>query len=376
MSSEVPFIRPNFPPAEQVGAAYAAIVEANWFTNFGPRERDFARQLASYLGQGMHVSTFANGTLALLAALHATVGRGDGTTCILMPSFTFVAGAQVCWWSGHRPAFVDMDPVTWQPDAGSARMILEESRAEIAGILLGNSFGIGNPDIGAWEDLAAEFELPLVIDSAAGFGSRYADGERVGGRGDCEIFSFHATKPFAVGEGGAVASRHASVIERVQRWQNFGFGPDRQSIELGMNGKLQELNAAIGLLQLEGLDRRIAGRRAAYDHYRQELSPRGLTFAVNAEHSSLCFASACADTPELKAAMLAGLHRRGVEARDYYNPPLHRQEYLRANPELSRAGSLPVTDDVCQRILSLPIHDHMDPSDTKRVVDAVLEVAP
>ncbi len=123
-----------------------------------------------------------------------------------MPSFTFVAVAQAALWAGYRPWFIDIDADTWQPSAPSARAVLECSRDRVAGILLANVFGVGNPQVGAWEDLAAQWDLPIVIDSAAGFGSAYADGERLGGRGACEIFSFHATKPFAIGEGGALVS--------------------------------------------------------------------------------------------------------------------------------------------------------------------------
>ena len=177
-----------------------------------------------------------------------------------MPSFTFIAVAQAALWTGYRPWFIDIDPDTWQPSAPSARAVLERSRDRVAGILLTNTFGVGNPQIGTWEDLAAELELPIVLDSAAGFGSMYADGERVGGRGACEIFSFHATKPFAVGEGGALVSRDPRLVEQANHFQNFGFAASRasrESTQLGMNGKLQEINAAIGLRQLVGLDRRL-----------------------------------------------------------------------------------------------------------------------
>ena len=216
MPSEIPFIRPSFPGPAELVEDLGEIVHANWYTNFGPKERQFARALGEYLGHDLHVATLANGTLALIAALHVTVGRGTRDRYLLMPSFTFVAVAQAALWAGYRPWFIDIDPDTWQPSAPSARAVLECSRDRVAGILLVNVFGVGNPNVGAWEDLAAECDLPIVLDSAAGFGSAYADGERVGGRGACEIFSFHATKPFAVGEGGAlVSATHGSSSRRI-----------------------------------------------------------------------------------------------------------------------------------------------------------------
>ncbi|OCB44015.1 hypothetical protein A5677_06270 [Mycobacterium malmoense] len=376
MPSEIPFIRPTFPGPSEVAADLEEIVRGNWYTNFGPKEREFARALGDYLGGGLHVATLANGTLALIAALHVTVGHGMRNRYLLMPSFTFVAVAQAALWVGYRPWFIDIDARTWQPDVLSARAILEHARDQVVGILLPNVFGVGNPDIGAWEDLAAEWELPVVIDSAAGFGSAYEDGQRVGGRGSCEIFSFHATKPFAVGEGGALVSRDPKLVERTYQFQNFGFSASRDATELGMNAKLQELNAAIGLRQLVGFDRRLGNRRDAFERYRVELHHHGLRFQPNAASSSLCFASACCTSPDHKLSVVASLREAAIQARDYYNPPLHLNKYFAANPELMKCGDLPVTVDLCSRIVSLPIHDHMAPDDIARVVAAVGKESP
>ena len=372
MPSEIPFIRPSFPGSAELAEDFDEIVHANWYTNFGPKERQFARALGEYLGPDLHVATLANGTLALIAALHTTLGPGTRDSYLLMPSFTFIAVAQSALWTGYRPWFIDIDPDTWQPSAPSARAVLECSRDRVAGILLTNTFGVGNPQIGAWEDLAAEWELPIVLDSAAGFGSMYAEGERVGGRGACEIFSLHATKPFAVGEGGALVSRDSRLVERAHDFQNFGFAGGRLSTQLGMNGKLQEINAAIGLRQLVGLDRRLKSRRNVFECYRAELTCVGLRFQPNADASSLCFASACCTSADHRAAVLASLRKHAIQARDYYNPPLHLQPYFEANPQLGSAD-LPVTEDICSRIVSLPVHDDMAPDNVARVVAAVQE---
>lgn len=370
MPAEIPFIRPSFPMPAELAEDFEAIVQANWYTNFGPKEREFAGALGAYLGPDLHVATLANGTLALIAALQVTLGPGTRDRYLLMPSFTFVAVAQAAQWTGYRPWFIDIDPETWQPSIASAGAVLESSREHVAGILLPNVFGVGNPDIDAWEKLAAEWQLPIVIDSAAGFGSAYADGRPVGGRGACEIFSFHATKPFAVGEGGALVSRDPELIEMTHRFQNFGFEASRDCTQLGMNGKLQEISAAIGLRQLVGLDRRLASRRKVFDCYRAELAQFGLQFQPNAEASSLCFASVCCTSAGQKAAVLASLSEHAIQARDYYNPPLHRQKYFVSDSELQSAD-LPATEDICSRIVSLPVHDDMASDDVARVLAAV-----
>ncbi|WP_083210378.1 DegT/DnrJ/EryC1/StrS family aminotransferase [Mycobacterium intracellulare] len=373
MPSEIPFIRPSFPEPAELAEDFSEIVQANWYTNFGPKERQFARALAEYLGPDLHVATVANGTLALIAALHAAVGQGVRDRYVLMPSFTFIAVAQAALWTGYRPWFIDIDTNTWQPSIPSALAILESSRDRVAGIVLPNVFGVGNPDIETWEDLASEWELPLVIDSAAGFGSMYEDGERVGGRGSCEIFSLHATKPFAVGEGGAIASRDPRLVQRAYQFQNFGFGEARECIHLGMNGKLQEFNAAIGLRQLVELDCRLASRRKVFECYRAELTSFNIRFQVNAEASSLTCGNACCTSADHKVAVLASLRKHVIQARDYYNPPLHLHPYFLANAQLIGIADLSVTEEICSRIVSLPVHDDMAPDDVARVVAAVKE---
>ncbi|WP_370482405.1 DegT/DnrJ/EryC1/StrS family aminotransferase [Mycobacterium sp. pUA109] len=376
MPSEIPFIRPAFPKPAELAEEFDEIVNANWYTNFGPKERQFARALGEYLGPGLHVATFANGTLALIAALHATVGPGTADRYLLMPSFSWVAVAEAAVWAGYRPWFIDIDADTWQPSVVSARAALKDSRDQIAGLLLANVFGVGNPHIRAWENLAAEWELPIVLDSAAGFGSVYADGERVGGHGACEIFSFHATKPFAIGEGGALVSGDRRLVERVEEFQNFGFTGARECTQIGMNGKMQEICAAIGLRQLAGFDRRLASRRNVFNRYHTELTRFGVRFQPNADTSSLCFASVCCESADHKAAVLSSLHRDAIRAGDYYNPPQHLQRYFVTRPGFAASADLTVTEDICSRIVSLPVHDYMDPDDVARVIAAVQKGGP
>lgn len=371
--AEVPFIRPSFPRPEEMAQDAAEIARSNYFSNFGERERKFAAALGEYLGQDLRAATFANGSLALMAAVQLTLGRGDGSRFLLMPSFTFVAVAQAAIWNGYRPWFVDIDTGTLQASTDSAIRVLETDRDRVAGVLLPNVFGVGNPVIDDWERLAADWDLPIVIDSAAGFGSRYADGELLGGRGSCEVFSFHATKPFAIGEGGALVSRDRTLIADAEQWQNFGFDHSRQSVRLGLNAKLSELSAAIGVRQLAGFEARLASRRAAFERYRTALGSLGVDFPLNADRSSLCFATMCCPTAADAEAVFHRLIHHRIAARRYYNPPVHRQSYFQSDPAAWESTDLPATESVCSRVVSLPIHDHMDTETLDRVVAAVGE---
>lgn len=366
MSYDVPFIRPVFPSAAEIGSDFDEIVESNRYTNFGPMERRFAAAIAAYVGDDLAAVTFANGTLALMAVLHGVLGPGNGTRSVLVPSFTFAAGPAAIEWVGYRPAFVDIDPVTLQPSVASANAVLD-AEADVVGILLCNSLGIGNPDIDRWLEFSEQTGLPLVIDSAAGFGSRYGSGAKVGTAGIAEVFSFHATKPFAIGEGGAVVSRDTALLQRLHDFQNFGFSADQGAVALGLNGKLQEINAAIGLRQLDGFEQALARRRDVLEAYRSGLEGTGVTIPALSERSSVCFATILAPSAQARNEMWSALEEAGVEARAYYSPPVHRQPHFSGAPH----GDLSSTDDVVARVLSLPVHQEMAGRDIDTVIRAV-----
>lgn len=373
MKSEIPFIKPSFPSPTDFAKDVEQIVKANWYTNSGPIERMFSSELRDYLGQDLQVATFANGTLALLAAIHSAVGSGDRSKFLMMPSFTFVAVPQAAIWNGYLPYFVDIDPSTWQMDSGTAREIIRSARDQIAGVILPNAFGVGNPAIAEWNEISDEFELPVVIDSAAGLGSRYADGLLLGGRGHCEIFSFHSTKPFGIGEGGALVSANAEVVDQAYEFQNFGFDKSRMSRTLGLNGKLSEIHAAIGRRQLTGLASRIEHRKVTFQRYAAAFRTYDLGFQTNAVNSSHFCANIAVPSAEHKTRVLQMLATERVQARDYYNPPLHIHPYFRKHYPSMNRSDLGVTESLCSRIISLPVHDHMDTVDIERIISAVLD---
>ncbi|MBC7761024.1 MAG: DegT/DnrJ/EryC1/StrS family aminotransferase [Candidatus Saccharibacteria bacterium] len=365
MPFDIPFIKPVFPNSALVGHDFDDIVESNWYTNFGPRERKFAEAIAGYVGEGREAVTFANATIGLIAVLQAVLGRGDNTRFVLIPSFTFAAGAEAIEWAGYRPLFVDIHPESLQPSLAEARAALGAGR-DVAGILLCNTFGIGNALVGEWEGFAEEVALPLVIDSAAGFGSRYPDGKRVGSAAVAEVFSFHATKPFAIGEGGAVLTRDSALAEELRSFQNFGFRDGKGAVSRGLNGKLQEINAAIGLRQLDTFDEAIDSRQAVLAAYRSGLAHSGIRFPEQIDISSVCFASMLFDTQEWRDRAQAQLLGAGVEVRTYYSPSVHKQPHFM---DAVRASALTETEGVVDTILSVPVHQGMPQSSVDMVVN-------
>lgn len=367
MKFKIPFIKPNFPVAVDLADDYQSIVESNWFTNFGPYEQKFSAAAAAYIGSGVSATTISNCTLGLEAAIDVLLDRGKKR--VIMPSFTFAAGAEALIRSGFEPVFIDILEGSLQPDISQAKHIIDTSGDDISGILLCNIFGVGNPDIDDWESLAHENSLPLIIDSAAGFGSRYPNGEILGARGDCEVFSMHATKPFAIGEGGLVASKNKELISKIRSWQNFGFESDRNIHRIGTNGKLQEINAAIGLRQLQGFEARLASRRSTLAAYKSLLGDN-CAYQENDEHSTVPFTSVMFNSSEKAESVYATLLEQGIEVRRYYSP-LHQQGYLAEF--ISAECPLAVTEAVAQTIVSLPTHDNMTQEDIERVVTIIKE---
>lgn len=369
MKYKVPFIRPAFPTAAEVSEDFSAIVAANWYTNFGPYEQKFRQEAANYLGTDTYVVTAANATLGIeLAVLALMYPVGGQRKEVLVQSFTFAAGPEVLIRHGFTPVFIDIDQTTWQADVRRAAAYIDANKEKVAGILFCNTFGVGNPEIAEWEKLAERYELPLVVDSAAGFGSNYSDAEKVGLRGDCEIFSLHATKPFCIGEGGLVATRNAELAEKIRRLENFGFDSNHDVAEIGTNAKLQELNCAIGLRQLAVLDERLRARQANLARLKQLLG-EGFAFQTNDEISSVPFASVVVPAKEMRDKTLALLIEQGVEAKTYY-APLHQEPVLMSHSKL--ADNLTVTEAIASRIVSLPLYSEMNEDELRLIADAVL----
>jgi dTDP-4-amino-4,6-dideoxygalactose transaminase len=352
-----------------VAADYQSIYAAGVFTNGGPFEDRFATDLARWIGSDVAIAVTANATIGLQLACR-TLFHADRPS-VLVASFTAAAVPLAIVWSGYEPVLLDVEPETWQPDLGMAQRFVENEGQTVAGILLTNTFGTANACIGAWEDFAQRSGLALVIDSAAGFGSRYPWDESLGARGDCEVFSFHATKTVAIGEGGAVASRDHDLIQRINQLKNFGFDDDRVSQSQGLNGKLSELSAAIGVRQLELLEDRLTQRQQVLDWYKARMEPLGCEFQEGVTRAVPPFLSVILQSQTQRDHVVSALEREHIGCRRYYNPPIHRQPSFAG---VRHADDLGSTENIAGRIISLPLDDHLAESDVARVAAVVARV--
>ncbi len=370
MKYKVPFIKPSFPQASDVASDYDEIINSNWFTNFGPYERNFSARLGDFIG-GVDICTTSNATLSLLMAIKTKFKFSPTRSEVLVPSFTFAAGPEMLILSDFTPVFIDIEPKSWQPSIAQAKEYIAHNKDAIAGILLCNIFGVGNKNIEDWEELAKDEGLPLIIDSAAGLGSLYKEGEYIGARGDCEIFSLHATKPFAVGEGGLISSRDSAFVAELRQFENFGFNENKQIGVIGINAKLQELNAAIGLRQLDTFESRLTSRRESLKRYKSTLETLGYEFQENDELSTVPFVSVLLPDAIITNQTKQKLIDAGVEVRKYYEP-LHTQKVLLESSKI--ASTLLTTEDIYSRILSLPLHDSMSDTDIDSITSVMVGV--
>jgi dTDP-4-amino-4,6-dideoxygalactose transaminase len=299
--------------------------------------------------------TLANGTLALVLALTGLKLTGE----VIVPSFTFSATAHALHWAGLKPVFADIDPHNFTLDPQAVDAAITPQTSAILGVHV-----YGHPcNIEGLQTIARRHELTLLFDAAHAFGSGY-DGQKIGGFGDAEIFSFHATKLLATGEGGAIATTHPQLATYLTMARNFGDPGQGNTQFCGLNAKMQEFNAIIGLENLRTIDEQIKNRRH-YAHFLieqlsqipglrfQRVSPRA---RVNYQNFAIIIDEAefGLSRDQLHQALAA----ENISSRQYFYPPLHLHRAYAVYRETYR-GRLPITEAVAGRVLCLPFYSVM-----------------
>ncbi|MDX6597374.1 MAG: hypothetical protein QOE87_1261, partial [Gaiellales bacterium] len=271
------FQAPQLPPVQEVAAYFARAESARWYSNRGPCHELLVERLETFLGGGLRCVPVANATLGLMIALRALVDRRSPRREVLMPSFTFAAVGNAVVWAGLEPVFVDVEAGSWHVDPGALEAALAARAGRVGAVLAASTFGAppAAAQRAAWERLAREAGVALLVDSAAGFGATGEDGLPLGRQGDAEVFSFHATKPFAIGEGGLVTTTDDELAARLVCLTNFGFEDGVVDADVGLNAKLPEWSAATALAVLDGYDDVLERRRAIAARMLAELAAHG-----------------------------------------------------------------------------------------------------
>ena len=324
------------------------ILDNQWLTNNGPTVREFEQRIAQYLGV-KHCVAMCNGTIALEIAIRALGMTGE----VIVPSWTFVATAHALYWQGITPVFADIDPATHNLDPDAVRRMITPRTTGIIGVHL---WGRAAP-IAELQAIADEHGLKLMFDAAHAFGSSY-QGRTIGGIGACEVLSFHATKAFNTMEGGAVVTDDDELAEAMRLMRNFGFIGYDTVIHPGTNGKMIEVCAAMGLVNLEGFDAIVETNRRNHAAYKNALAGiPGISLLEydpgerNSHHYIVIEVDErCAATRD---QIIAALHAENILARKYFWPGAHRMEPYR--DLFPHAGLLlPHTTAVAERVIVLP----------------------
>jgi dTDP-4-amino-4,6-dideoxygalactose transaminase len=365
------FQAPTFPPSEAIERYFRLARDARWFTNFGPCDELLRSRLSEATGRPCVL--VANATLGLIVAIAALRERApEGATEVLVPSFAFAASAQCAVWNGLDPVFVDVAPDHWQLEPEALSLALEERPGRVAAVVALSSLGVPPPpEVRArWESACTAAGVPLIVDSAAGFGASAADGVPIGGQGDAEVVSFHALKPLSAGEGGAVFCRDEELAAELTRRINFSFDA-RHRVQRAdaLNAKLSELAAAVALASLDELPATIERRRTLAGTLRAGL-PEGFGLQLGHELGTWQFFPTLAPDREHRNAVLAEAERRGIALRTYYDP-LHE---MPAFAGCAQADELETTRELGERMLSLPMAVDLAPGQVAAIVELVESV--
>jgi dTDP-4-amino-4,6-dideoxygalactose transaminase len=373
-SRYVPMARPNPPRLSNHVKELARIENSNIFSNFGPMATNLEQKLAELMFQSGSCLSVCNATLGLMIAIRSVLWKKpiSGRRFALMPSFTFAATAHAALWNGLTPLLCDIDPETWLPSASSEEALLEEYGEQVAVIVPCATFG-NALDLTHYDDLHERYGVGVVVDAAAALGSLGEDGRSFGDGSRWPIvYSMHATKPFAIGEGGIIYCADAEQISQLRAMACFGFERPRAASLPGLNAKMSEVAALTGLLQLNRFEKIIKHRHALKDRYLRCLPTWSRQRTCGSRqvpsYESVLLPEEFIST---RPAIMEELHKRHIGMGSYFSPHLAEQPYFAAS---CVSGSLPITSSISRRVMTLPMYDSMTAADVRYVAEHTVDV--
>jgi dTDP-4-amino-4,6-dideoxygalactose transaminase len=346
--------RPNLGNRDAFLKYAEEIFDRNWLTNNGPLLQEFEQRIADFHNV-KHCIAMCNGTIALEIAIRALGLKGE----VIVPSYTFIATAHALHWQAITPVFADIDPITHTLDPEAVRRMITPRTTGIIGVHLWGNIA----EIEALQTIADEHNLKLMFDAAHAFGCSHK-GIMIGNFGVCEVLSFHATKVLNTFEGGAVLTNDDTLAEAMRLMRNFGFISMDKVIHPGTNGKMVEVAAAMGLVNLDAIDEIITANRGNHDAYRKALSglpgirlmPYEVAERRNYQYVVMEVGKEC---PVSRDQIIETLHAENIRARRYFWPGCHKMKpYCDLYPHAGLV--LQNTQLVADRVIVLPTGTTMD----------------
>ncbi|MFQ5542951.1 MAG: DegT/DnrJ/EryC1/StrS family aminotransferase [Nitrospiria bacterium] len=361
------FINPILPPPEAWQPYLKPAYDSARFTNFGPVYKKFAEALSIKYGGDRIAVPVSSATSGLSATLMAMKLEG----AVVIPSFTFSATAHAVLQAGCRPVFCDIDPITWELSPSALERHLESG--SVCAVMPVRSYGFAQ-DLSPLEKICTHYKIPMIVDSAAALGGVLSSGQSVGIQGLAEVFSLHATKVFGIGEGGVVFCK-PHLAEKIKKVVNFGFEGDDVRFR-GMNGKISEFSAAIGLALLRQIDQYVENRNQYNQQYRaflRSFQDKGLIELPNQPgYSPFQVFPIKLSKKNKPADVMEKAHQRGLELRRYYFPALHKTRYFKNY--IGEHINLPVTDELSDSVLCLPVYSEMSLALIRQIVEIIGEI--
>ncbi|MGG5839830.1 DegT/DnrJ/EryC1/StrS family aminotransferase [Huaxiibacter chinensis] len=360
---------PLLPPLEEFTPYLEEIWQSKHLTNSGPFHQQLEEALAKYLGVP-YLSLFSNGTIALLTALQALRIKGE----VITTPYSFVATAHTILWNSLKPVFVDIDPVTCNMDP---RKIEAAITPETTAILPVHCYGIPcNTD--EIQHIAEMYDLRVIYDAAHAFGVKQK-GDSILNAGDLSVLSFHATKVFNTIEGGAIVSRDLRMKQRIDHLKNFGFVNETTVVATGINGKMNEVQAAFGLLQLKHVDDALTKRRRIYESYQSKLQQiHGVRLLEKSPDIEWNYAYAALFVgPEFGCSrdeLYEAMKQENIFTRRYFYPLISEFPMYRGLPS-AQPDVLPIATNISSSVLCLPIYPTLTEDDIDRVVGVILRMS-
>ena len=356
--------KPSLPPLDEFIPYLEQIWKSKVLTNGGQFHQQFELALCEYLGVE-HIALFTNGTIALVTAMQALRITGE----VITTPYSFVATSHSLMWNGIKPVFVDIDPVTLNLDPAMIEAAITPQTTAIVPVHC-----YGHPcDAEAIRKIADTYNLKVIYDAAHAFGVQDAQGSILR-HGDLSVLSFHATKIFTTFEGGAIVCPDARTKQRIDHLKNFGFVDEVTVVATGINGKMSEFNAALGLMQLKKVDEAIEKRRAIDARYRQGLAKAKGIRCLNAageKRANFAYFPILVQRGyrHSRDALFQKLRDNGIYARRYFYPLISSFPMYRGLPSAARSN-LPVANKAASEVICLPIYPEL----SNEHVDSVIEL--
>jgi dTDP-4-amino-4,6-dideoxygalactose transaminase len=368
MTKPIFVTQPSLPPLDEFIPYLEQIWENKQLTNNGQFHQELEKALCDYLGV-KYLSLFCNGTIALITALQALRITGE----VITTPYSFVASTHAIWWNNINPVFVDIEPDYLTLDPAKIEAAISPKTSAILAVHV-----YGNPcKVKEINKIAETYGLKVIYDACHTFGVKIND-EPVLNFGDLSVMSFHATKVYNTFEGGAIICHDEAMKKRIDNLKNFGFAGETTVVAPGINAKMNEFQAAMGLIQLKTIDSVIYKRKQIVDLYREGLKDiDGIRFLDDIDHVQHCYSYFPIFIDSIKYGktrdeLYEYLKLNNINGRRYFYPLISQFPTYRGL-ESAHPNRLPIAEEITQAVICLPLYPNLELNEIEMIISLIKE---